>query len=84
MGPSSGVASERRPQRLAAVQQIQAREGEIDASLLQISQQGLHHRGIFGSALAQSQHGFSPVTADPQRHNHVLPAEDFGVNDDRT
>ena len=80
----AGVVFQRRPQRLAAVKQIQARDGEVNASLLQIPQQSLHHRGVLGGALPQSQHGFTPVTADSQRDNHLLPAERFSVDDNRT
>ena len=65
-GGLARMTTHRRSQRLTAIQHIQAGHAEVQAASGQITEQLANHRGVLGCSLAQPQHRFAPVPADPQ------------------
>jgi hypothetical protein len=71
----AGILFHRSSQRLAAIQNVEPRLGEIEAALHQVGKQLAHHRCVLGGALPNPQDHFPPVFIDAQRGYHLLPLE---------
>ena len=69
------VLTDRLRQRLRAVEHIQHRRREIDATPGQILQQFARHRGVLARSLPQPQNRFRPVHGHSQRRHQVLALE---------
>src|SRR5258706_13425128 len=70
-GRLASVTSHRRVQRLAAIRDVKARRREVQAAVYQFAQQRVHYRRILGRSLADAQHRFTPIAANPKGYDHL-------------
>ena len=79
----AGVLFHRRGQRLAAIQNVEPRLGEIEPAIHQVAEQLTDHRRVFRRSLPNAQDRFPPVFTDAQRGHHLLSFERRRVDQQR-